>query len=175
MGQYVYIACSLDGFIAKPDGDIDWLTSIPNPTNDEYGYSQFIRIIDGIVMGRKTFEKVESFPEWPYSKPVFVLSNSMNVVPDRLKDKVWILSGKPKDIIDQLNARGMRNIYVDGGKTIQAFLKEGLIDEMIITTIAKILGDGVPLFGSIGVEIGFRVEKSEVLNEHMVKTYYKRK
>ncbi|MHB0896713.1 MAG: dihydrofolate reductase family protein [Spirochaetales bacterium] len=79
-----------------------------------------------------------------------------------------------KTIIKNLNQRGIKNIYVDGGKTIQSFLKEDLIDEMIITTIAKIIGEGIPLFGNMRIEKHFKIEKVERLNEYMVKTYYKR-
>ena len=174
MANYVFIACSLDGFIAKPDGDIDWLINIPNPKNDDYGFSKYIENIDGIIMGRNTFETVAGFPEWSYPKPVFVLSNSLKTVPVILKDKAEIVSGDIKTIIKNLNQRGIYNIYVDGGKTIQSFLKEDLIDEMIITTIAKILGEGIPLFGNLGIEKHFKIEKVERLNEYMVKTYYKR-
>jgi dihydrofolate reductase len=79
MANYVYIACSLDGFIAKPDGDIDWLINIPNPKNDDYGFSKYIENIDGIIMGRNTFETVVGFPEWSYPKPVFVLRHRVKL------------------------------------------------------------------------------------------------
>ncbi len=174
MANYVYIACSLDGFIAKPDGNLDWLINIPNANNDDYGYSKYIEKIDGIIMGKNTFETVLSFPEWPYQKPVFVLSNSLKTIPEEVKDKVEVVSGDITEIIESLNQRGIKNIYIDGGKTIQSFLKEDLIDEMIVTTVATILGEGISLFGNIGIEKHFRIEKVERLNEYMVKTYYKR-
>jgi len=77
----VYIATSLDGHIAKKDGSIDWLMEVPNPDNSDYGFSEFIERIDGIIMGRNTFETVVGFDQWPYSKPVFVLSNNLKKPP----------------------------------------------------------------------------------------------
>ena len=175
MPNYVYIACSLDGFIAKPDGNLDWLLNIPNPNNDDYGFSEYMSNIDGIIMGRNTFETVLGFLEWPYQKPVFVLSNTMKTIPDIMKDKVEIVSGDLKKIIRNLHQRKINNIYVDGGKTIQSFLKEDLIDGMIITTVSKILGEGISFFGEMGIEKYFFIEKVERLNEYMVKTYYRKK
>lgn len=174
MANFVYIACSLDGFIAKPDGNLDWLNTIPNDNNDDYGYSQFIERIDGIIMGKNTFEAVVGFPEWPYTKPVFVVSNSLKSIPEEVKGKAEVVHGDIRKIIEDLKRRGIKNIYVDGGKTIQFFLKEDLIDEMIITTVSKIIGDGIPLLGRIGIEKTFKVKKIERLNEYLVKTYYRR-
>jgi dihydrofolate reductase len=174
MPNFVYIACSLDGYIAKPNGNIDWLLTIPNPKNDDYGFSEYMATIDGIIMGRNTFETVLGFPEWPYQKPVFVLSTTLKTVPDIVKGKAEIVSGDIKRIVEDLKKRGFANIYIDGGKTIQSFLKVDLIDGMIITTISKILGEGISLFGNVRIEKTFYVEKVERLNEYMVKTYYKK-
>lgn len=171
MANYVYIACSLDGCIAKPDGDLEWLTGIPNEHNDDYGFSRFMAGIDAVVLGRNTFEAVLGFDEWPYGKPVFVLSRTMQSLPGRLAGKAELLSGRPEEICEALNRRGFGNLYVDGGRTIQAFLEADLVDEMIVTTVSKIIGGGIPLFGSIGMERDFRVVRSEVLNDFMVKTY----
>jgi dihydrofolate reductase len=175
MATYVYIACSLDGFIAKSDGNLDWLVNIPNEENDDFGYGVFIDKIDGIIMGRKTFETVLGFESWPYTKPVFVLSNTMGGVPESAAGKAEIVNGPLEDLVQSLRQRGIVNLYVDGGQTIQSFLKAGLIDEMIITTIAKIIGEGIPLFGTIQKEIDFAVVRSEILNPYMVKNYYRRK
>lgn len=174
MANVVYIACSLDGFIAKPDGNLDWLTNISNSANSDYGYAHFLERIDGIIMGKNTFDAVFKFPEWPYMKPVYVLSNSMKNLPFGMEGKAEIVSGDIRKIVEDLNGKGIKNIYIDGGRTIQAFLKEDLIDEMIITTTSKILGVGIPLFGSIGIEKVFKIEKVEQLNDFLVKTYYKR-
>lgn len=174
MANHVYIACSLDGFIAKPNGSIDWLTSIPNEKDDDWGYSRFIKKIDAIIIGRKTFETALLFGQWPYNKPVYVLSNNIKQLPDFIRNKVELINGDLHKIINLLHINKFNNIYIDGGQTIQSFLKEDLIDEMIITTVPILLGNGIPLFGSIGRELEFKLVNSKVLNNYMVKSYYKR-
>ena len=121
MANYVYIATSLDGFIATVDGGIDWLNEIPNPEQSDYGYAEFISGIDAIVMGRGTFEKVLTFGDWSYEKPVFVLSNSLEEVPEHLAGKVEIIRGEISEVVSLLNQRGYTNLYIDGGKVIQSF------------------------------------------------------
>jgi len=174
MTIFVYIATSIDGFIADADGGIDWLEDIPNPDHSDFGFSDFIARIDAIVMGRKTFEKVLTFPEWPYAKPVFVLSNSDLQVSPHLFGKVTFLSGEPREIVRKLSQRGYQNLYIDGGVTIQGFLKADLVDEMIITTIPVLLGKGIPLFGNLQEKLQFTLTKSEVLASSLVKNYYQR-
>ena len=175
MSNFIYIATSIDGFIAENDGGIGWLEDIPNPDQSDFGFSDFLAKIDAIVMGRKTFEKVLTFKDWPYSHPVFVLSNSGLHVPDALIGKARVLAGRPREIVDTLAAQGYKNLYIDGGVTIQGFLKEDLIDEMIITTIPVLLGRGIPLFGSLPEKVKFSLDKSEILAGSMVKTYYRRR
>lgn len=173
MANYVYIATSLDGYIATEDGGIDWLSEIPNPNNSDYGFNDFIQKIDAIVMGRNTFEKVLSFGQWPYPKKVFILSNKLKKVPEELTDKVEIIAGDIKSVTADLNKRGFLNLYIDGGKTIQSFLKENLIDEMIITRIPILLGSGIPLFGKLEKIIRFDVVETEILDDLLVKSHYK--
>lgn len=175
MNCKVFIACSLDGYIARSNGSLDWLTGIPNEKNSDYGFSQFLDRIDAIVMGRNTFEAVEGFDEWPYKKKVYVLSNTLKSLSGKYTDKAEIVSGEIKGIIKELSLRGVKDLYVDGGKTIQAFLKDDLIDEMIITTVSRILGNGIPLFGSTGRELEFDCIKTEKLNSEMVMNTYKRR
>ena len=174
MSNYVYIATSIDGFIATSDGGIDWLREIPNPEKSDYGYSEFINNIDAIVMGRNTFDKVLTFGKWPYSRPVFVLSKSTFNLPQHLEGKAEILNGNVKDLTNQLEDRGYKNLYIDGGKVIQSFLKEDLIDEIIITRIPVILGDGISLFGKIDISLKYRHTKTEIFNDSLVKSCYVR-
>jgi dihydrofolate reductase len=174
MRTVIYIATSLDGFIARPDGDIKWLINIPNPDNSDFGYSEFIAGIDAILMGRNTYEAALSFESWIYNRPVFVLSNILENVPQELKNKVELINGDLKDILNHLEAKGIKNLYIDGGKTIQSFLKEDLIDEMIITTVPILLGEGIPLFGHLDNDLRFKCEKVEFISEYLVKHYYKR-
>ena len=123
--------------------------------------------------GRNTFEKVLEFDDWPYEQLVFVLSNTLKKVPEYLIDRVEIVSGDLKTILEDLEKRELKNLYVDGGKTIQSFLKEDLIDEMIITTVPILLGDGIPLFGHLERDLKFKCVKVELLGD-LVKHYYER-
>ena len=175
MANIVYIATSLDGFIARKDGSIDWLMDIPNPEQSDYGFGSFLERIDGIVMGRKTFETVLGFDPWPYTKPVFVFSRSLQKIPPQLRGKAEVVSGTPQTILDALHSRGLKDLYIDGGKTIQSFLEQDLIDEMIITRIPLILGSGIPLFTDLEREIRFEAVQTEILNRHLVKSTYVRK
>ncbi|MEW6194265.1 MAG: dihydrofolate reductase family protein [Bacteroidota bacterium] len=174
MANFVFIAESLDGYIAKKDGNIDWLLEIPNPGGSDYGYNDFIKNIDAVVLGRITFEKVLSFGGWHYSKPVFVLSNTLKSVGKNLENKAAVIKGDLKSVIKELHSKNYTNIYIDGGITIQNFLKEDLIDEMTITQIPIILGSGIPLFGELKNELRFEHVKTEVLNNALVQSRYKR-
>lgn len=174
MTNIVYIATSIDGYIAKKDGGLDWLNDIPNPEGSDFGFNDFIESIDAIIMGRKTFEIVLTFGGWPYTKPVFVLSNTLQSVPDNLKDKAEILTGTPEAIINEMNSRNYLNLYIDGGKTIQDFLKHDLIDELIITRIPIILGEGIPLFDLLKDEQKYEHIKTDIFNNSLVKSHYKR-
>jgi len=175
MRNVAYIACSLDGFIADLNSQIDWLTSIPNESNSDYGYSDFMNGIDAVIMGRKTFETVCSFPEWPYKKPVYVLSNTLKTLPNKYEGKCFICAGPIKQIVNNFSKMGINNLYVDGGKVIQSFLKEDMLDELIISRTSHVLGNGIPLFGFQEIKILYSIEKVEILNEYICKTYYKRK
>jgi len=172
MANSVYIATSLDGFIATKDGGIDWLLEIPNPDQSDYGFAEFMSGIDAVVMGRITFEQVLTFGDWPYTKPVFVLSQTLDVVPAGSAGEIEIVSGDIRSLVDQLKKRGFRNLYVDGGRTIQSFLEEDLIDEMIITRIPVLLGNGIPLFGKLPECQRFVLKKTEILNDQLVKSDY---
>jgi len=174
--NYVFIANSLDGYIADKDGGIDWLNTVPNPDHDDAGYNNFMKKIDAIVMGRSTFEIVLSFGiDWPYQVPVFILSNSLQEVPKDYIGKVEIVSGTLTDIVESLNAKGYHHLYIDGGKTVQSFLQEDLIDEMIITTIPILLGGGIPLFSELPNEMRFEHTHTEIYLKEMVQSHYIRK
>lgn len=172
MANSVYIATSLDGFIATSDGGLDWLEESPNPEQTDYGYAEFMSSIDAIIMGRNTFEKILTFWEWPYEKPVFILSHHLTKLPENLFNKAEIMSGDIKRLVNQLNQRGYQNLYIDGGRVIQSFLQEDLIDEMILTRIPILLGKGFPLFGKLDRHLKFRHKKTEIYNETLVKSYY---
>lgn len=168
----VYIAVSLDGFIARKDGSLDWLP--PGSDGDEdFGYAEFISSIDFIVMGRNTFEKVLTFGNWPYTKKVIVLTSKKLTLPPELGDKVETLHLSPQELIHQMDIRGAKGIYLDGGVTIQRFLREGLIDEITITTIPILIGEGLPLFGPPGKDIKLELINSSSFKNGFVQTKYK--
>lgn len=171
----IFIATSLDGYIADKNGEIDWLYSFPNPEKNDMGYAKFIAQCDAIIMGRKTFETVLGFDiDWPYEKPVFVISRFLNSVPDDLKDKVQIVNGTLHENLNIIHKQGYFNLYVDGGTTIQTFLKEDLIDFMVITTIPILLGDGIPLFGDLTEPLKFKCIHSEIYLDSIVQNHYQR-
>ena len=174
MPNYVYIATSLDGFIAERDGGLEWLTGLPDPEGGDFGFAEFMAGVDAVVMGRATFEAVLGFGVWPYDKPVFVLSTTLDGVPTELAGKAEILRGDPRSIVAALRERGFANLYVDGGRTVQGFLAADLIDELIITTASILLGDGVPLFGRIGRTLAFRVVGTRVLSPDLTQSRFVR-
>jgi dihydrofolate reductase len=176
MKNSVFIATSLDGYIADKNGGIDWLNSIPNPDNDDMGYPEFINGIDALVMGRITFETVLGFDvDWPYHKPVFVLSNTLKEIPESHKDKAFLVNGTLPEIIDQIHMKGYERLYIDGGTTIMNFLKDDLIDEMVITTIPILLGGGSALFGQLPKELNFELVGSKIFLNQITQNHYRRK
>jgi dihydrofolate reductase len=148
----VFVGVSVDGFIARLDGGLDFLPQDPEP----HGYDEFMASVDALVIGRKTFETVLGFGTWPYGeKPVIVLSTRpLGTVPAGAV--VERMSGDPADIVAQCEARGLGHVYVDGGITIQRFLAAGLIERLIITRVPVLIGTGIPLFGALPRDIVLR-------------------
>jgi dihydrofolate reductase len=172
----VFIATSLDGYIADKNGGIDWLHSISNPDNDDMGYVEFNKGVDALVMGRSTFETVLGFDiDWPYNKPVFILSNKLKEIPESHKDKAFLVKGTLTEILDQIHEKGFNQLYVDGGTTIRNFLKEDLIDEMVITTIPVLLGGGSSLFAELPNERKFELIGTKTYLNQITQNHYKRK
>ena len=151
MRASVFIATSLDGFIARKDGSLDWL---PGDEVEPHGYTEFMATVDGIVMGRRTFETVLTFGGWPFGRtPVIVLSSKPSGLKAPEGADCTFMGGAPLEIAARLGRQGMTHLYVDGGVTIQGFLEAGLIDRLVITRIPVILGDGIPLFGPLAHDI----------------------
>jgi len=156
----VYIATSVDGFIAKPNGDIEWLhrPEYSGAALEGLSYDGFISTVDALVMGRNTFEKVLSFGSWPYEgNPVVVLSGRELRISPHLKRYARVESGSPAELVSMFEAEGMQHLYIDGGVTIQRFLQAGLIHEITITHVPVLLGAGISFFGFIGVEVPLRL------------------
>jgi len=171
----VFIATSLDGYIADKNGGIDWLHSIPNPEGIDMGYSSFFDTIDALIMGRNTFETICNFDcDWPYTKPVFVLSNTLHELPKEYKDKAILIKGSLKNIIKEIHLQGFKKLYIDGGSTIQNFLNEDLIHELVITTIPILLGGGIPLFSSLEKSLNFKCISSKIYLDSIVQNHFVR-
>ena len=161
MRTSVFCGISVDGFLARPNGELDFLD---HGGQEPHGYEEFIATIDALVIGRNTYEIVLAFDTWPYGeKPVFVLSTH-DLDPAPAGAVVEHMSGEPSEIVSRLEARGIEHAYVDGGITIQRFLRAGLIQRLIITRVPILIGEGIPLFGSL---------PNDVLLEHVATRDYK--
>ena len=159
MRASVFIAASLDGFIARPDGGLDWLPGEGGgEIEEDHGYDAFIASVDVVVIGRGTYEKVLTFGKWAYAPDmaVRVLSTRSLTLQEGLPKGVETMSGPPAEILAALEQEGFRHAYVDGGKTIQGFLQAGLIHRMTVTRIPVLLGSGIPLFGPLPHDLRFR-------------------
>lgn len=155
----VFIATSLDGYIARTDGRIDWLeaANAAVPAGEDCGYGAFMASVDVLLMGRKTFDTVCGFAEWPYGdQPVVVLSRSLSALPAGVPASVSLTAGAPDEVAEELGARGHRRVYLDGGETIQAFVAAGLVDEITVTRVPVLLGEGRPLFGPVASDQRWR-------------------
>jgi dihydrofolate reductase len=156
----VFVGTSLDGFIARANGDFDFL---PPGGGEPHGYEEFMASVDALVMGRNTFDTVLKFDAWPYGeKPVFVLS-TRPLAPAPPGAVVERMSGAPAEIVSRLAARGIGHIYVDGGITVQRFLQAGLIQSLTITRVPVLIGTGIPLFGAL---------QHDVLLRHVATRHY---
>lgn len=144
----IYIAMSIDGYIARQDGGLDWL-QYGHTGDEDYGFKKFINNIDVIVLGRNTYEVVSAFAEWPYKdKKVIVLSRSLQAV----REEAELFSGQLPELASKLHSMGCKHVWVDGGVTVSKFLEAGLVDDITISIIAKILGSGIPLFSTMQKE-----------------------
>ena len=170
----VFIATSLDGFIARKNGNIDWLMAADSSDKSEdYGYQEFYDSIDCLVMGRNSLEKIIDFPEWPYEdKRVVVLSNTLKEVPAQHVDKFEIYSGSLKELVKRLETDGCKSLYIDGGKTIQSFINKGLVTDISITKIPVLLGEGLPLFGKTRRDIKLTHIETKTYPSGFVKSTY---
>jgi len=153
MTASVFIGTSVDGFIARANDDLDFL---PPGGGEPHGYNEFIASVDAIVIGRKTFEKVLTFGDWPYGNKRVVVLSSRPIHLSVVRGVVEQMAGQPAEIVAQLAARGIHNLYIDGGVTIQRFLRAGAIHRLIITRVPVLIGEGVPLFGALPHDIRLR-------------------
>ena len=172
----LFIASSLDGYIARPNGSIDWLNEIPNPDNSDFGYTDFYAGIDTVVMGRSTYDEVMGFDvDWPYPDcRCYVVSTNKDY--QTSTPNTSVVYQVDQSFIEELHSTSNSNIWlVGGGKLIQSFMNLDVVDELIITFISRIIGDGLPLFPSPTLDSRWEILKAEVLNEAAVILTYRRK
>jgi dihydrofolate reductase len=165
----VFIATSLDGFIARRDGGIDWLSLVEAPGED-YGYARFFTDVDALIMGRRTYDTARGFPSWPYGgKRCVVLTHN----PPEARHGEVFHAGPALPLLEQLHAQGVRRVYVDGGAVIRQFLRDDLIDDMTLSIVPVLLGDGIPLFEGGGPERRLRLEASQAFPSGLVQIRYR--
>jgi dihydrofolate reductase len=166
----VFIGTSVDGFMARLNGDLDFL---PAGGGEPHGYREFMETVDALLIGRKTYETVLAFETWPYAeKPVYVLS-TRPLAPAPPDAVVEHMSGDPAEIVSQLETRGIKHVYVDGGITIQGFLQAGLIQRLIITRVPVLIGDGVSLFGPLPHDVRLEHVATRDYPSGLVQTEYR--
>ena len=164
----VFIAASLDGFIARRDGGIDWLSIVETPGED-YGYARFFAAVDALILGRGTYDTVRGFGAWPYGdKRCVVLAHD----PPAAQHGETFHAGPPAPLLKRLHGDGVRRVYVDGGVVIRQFLREGLIDDITLSIIPVILGDGIRLFDGGGPERRLRLQASQAFASGLVRLTY---
>ena len=166
----VFIGTSVDGYIARPNGDLDFL---PPDGGEPHGYYEFIASVDALVIGRKTFETVLAFPAWPYGdKRVVVLSSRPLDLSTVREGVVEQMAGPPAEIVAKLAARGVHQLYVDGGITIQGFLRAGLVQRLVITRVPVLIGEGIPLFGALPRDVRLQHVATQHYPSGLVKSEY---
>lgn len=174
ISAHIFIATSLDGYIARLDGGIDWLIARDAPGED-HGYHDFIADKDLIVMGRGSYEKAQEFTPWPYDRPVLVLSRQLagTPVPDALQGKLRFSDASPAEAMADLARQGVRRVYLDGGQLVQSFIRAGLVEDMVITTVPVLIGAGRPLFGTLPRDCGLALVASRSFPSGLVQSTYR--
>lgn len=171
---HVFIAKSLDGFVAREDHGLDWLMKQDTGEGD-HGFAAFMDSVDGMIMGAGTFRTVLGFGEWPYTKPVVVVSRSLTDadLPEHLAGRVRISAKDPAALMAELDAAGWMRAYVDGGRLVQSFLREGLIEDMIISVIPVLIGSGISLFGPLDRDVDLELIRAEPFGAGLLQTQYR--
>jgi len=166
----VFVGVSVDGFIARRDGGIDWLPQV----TEDHGYTELMATVDAVVIGRGTYETVLGFGgQWPYGRtPVIVLSGRTLDLSALRDHPVEQMGGEPAEIVARLEARGIKHIYVDGGITVQRFLRAGLIQRLVLTRIPVLIGEGIPLFGPLPADVRLRHVRTRDFPSGLVQSEY---
>ena len=166
----VFSGLSVDGFIARLNHDLDFL---PAGGGEDHGYDEFFASVDAVVMGRNSFDKVLTFELWPYGdKPVFVLTRRPGAGAAPAGAPVEFLSGSPEEIVAQLRGHGFEHLYIDGGITVQRFLRAGLIERLVVTRVPVLIGEGIPLFGPLAADVRLRHVRTSSFPSGLVQSEY---
>ncbi len=161
-----FVGASLDGFIARPDGALDWLRPFEGADN---GFEEFMASVDAVVIGRATYDVVLGFGAWPYGRrPVYVLTHRAPVP----RHGETLVSGEPGSIVGRLARAGVRRAYVDGGAVVSRFLAAGLLDEITLSFVPVVLGAGIRLFQAPLPERTLRLNGSRALPNGIVQARY---
>ena len=174
MKASVYIATSLDGYITRENGGLDWLPGSDGESgNEDLGFNAFMDSVDVVVMGRNTYEVVLASGRWPYgSKRVVVLSSKLSEIPEESPDTVELRSCSPAELVGELLESGAKHLWVDGGITIQGFLNAGLIDEIVVTRVPVLIGKGIPLFGPVDKDLKLQHVDTRAFANGLVQSRY---
>jgi dihydrofolate reductase len=167
----VFVGTSVDGFIARRNGDLDFL---PEGGGEPHGYDEFMASVDAVVIGRKTFETVLAYATWPYGEKRVVVLSSRPVDFSAVRGGVVEqMAGAPAEVVAKLAAGGVHHVYVDGGITIQGFLRAGLVQRLTITRVPVLIGDGIPLFGALPRDVRLQHVATEHYPSGLVKSEYR--
>ncbi len=171
---HVFMAMSLDGFVARKDHRLDWLMK-QKTEGEEHGFDEFQASVDGIIMGRGSYETVLSFGEWPYTKPVVVMSKTLSQgdVSEELRGKVRITNLEPHALMNEVQGQGWSRAYVDGGKVVQSFIRAGLVSDIVLTTVPVLIGDGLRLFGELEQDIDLELTGSKAFESGLIQSQYR--
>ena len=166
----VFVGISIDGFMARPDGSLDFL---PEGGGEPHGYDEFFASVDTLVIGRGTYETVVGFETWPYGKKRVIVLSSRMLDFSKLRDvPVEQMSGDPREIAAKLEAQGVKHAYIDGGVTIQRFLRAGLVQRLVITRVPVLIGSGRPLFGPLDADVRLRHVATRSFRSGLVQSEY---
>lgn len=165
----IFLGLSVDGFIARPNDDLTWLTSRGEAAGDA-GFTPFMERIDALLMGRRTYQGIAELTEWPYfGRPIHVLSSTLDAESDpRIR-----VHADFETAVQALTDAGYARVYVDGGQTARAFIEAGLIHEITLSYVPVLIGQGVPLFGTLPADVSLEHIQTDVLNGGMVQTKYR--
>ncbi len=175
MANHIFMGMSLDGYIADKNNSVEWLNAYPQEDGPEAPFTLFMENMDAIIMGRGTFETVHGFGLWPYTKPVIVMSQSLQSLPEGYEGKATLSKDTVKDVLLNAFRKGYQELYIDGGQLVQSFLQKDFIDSMTLTQVPTLLGGGVSLFGELASPLHWNHIHTQVLKGGLVMSGYMRK